>query len=173
MAAPARHYVTIRAHEDAVTPRVLIRGEGVAACCCEHLLRRAGLALIVETAERPKVPAIMLGEATQKLLADVFDRQDLFDSLPRINKRVVAWGMNSKPIALPHSAIVAPEELLLQRILSGLPRCDSAVGPEAAWTIFASRPLPRSLEEHHFGSRIATASAVKLKSGYDPGACWI
>src|SRR6266852_4613650 len=58
------HYVTIRAHEDAVS--VLIRGEGVAACCCNHLLTRAGLPLRIETTTRPKVPAIMLGEATQK-----------------------------------------------------------------------------------------------------------
>jgi hypothetical protein len=152
---------------------VLIRGEGVAACCCTHLLGRAGIPLIVETAQRSKVPAIMLGEATQKLLADVFDRRDLFDGLPRINKRVVAWGKNSDPLALLHSAVVVSEDALLDRIQSGLPRPAPAPASEAVWTIFASRPLPGSSEEHHFGSRMAAASAVKLKTGCDPDACWI
>ncbi len=156
-----------------MAPSVLIRGEGVAACCCAHLLSRSGVPLTVETADRPRVPAIMLGEATQKLLADVFDRRDLFDELPRINKRIVAWGKNSTPIALPHSAVVVSEESLLDRIQSGLPRPNPSSDREAAWTIFASRPLPGSSEEHHFGSRLATASAVQLKNGCDPGACWI
>jgi hypothetical protein len=156
-----------------VAPSVLIRGEGVAASCCAHLLSRGGLPSIVETGDRPRVPAIMLGEATQKLLADVFDRRDLFDGLPRINKRIVAWGQNSAPIALPHSAVVISEEGLLDRIQSGLPRPNPSSGREPAWTIFAARPLPRSSEEHHFGSRMASASAVKLKAGCDPGACWI
>jgi hypothetical protein len=156
-----------------VAPSVLIRGEGVAACCCAHLLSRAGLPLIIETGDRPRVPTIMLGEATQKLLTDVFDRRDLFDGLRRINKRIVAWGKNSAPIALPHSAVVVSEEGLLDRIQSGLPRPDLSSGREPPWTIFAARPLPRSSEEHHFGSRMATASAVKIKTGCDPGACWI
>ena len=156
-----------------MAPSVLIRGEGVAAGCCTHLLSRAGLPLIVETADRPKVPAIMLGEATQKLLADVFDRRDLFDGLPRIDKRVVAWGKNSDPVALPHSAVVVSEEALLDRIQSTLPQSNSTPDLESVWTILASRPLPASCEEHHFGSRMATASAVKLKTGCDPGACWV
>jgi hypothetical protein len=156
-----------------VAQSVLIRGEGVAASCCAHLLSRAGLHPYVEAADRPKVPAIMLGEATQKLVADVFDRPDLFDDLPRISKRIVAWGKNSTPIAVPHSAVVVSEEALLDRIQSGLPRPNPSLRGEAAWTIFASRPLPRSSEERHFGSRLATAAAVKLKIGSDPSACWI
>jgi hypothetical protein len=156
-----------------VAPGVLIRGEGVAACCCTHLLSRSGVPVTVETADRPRVPAIMLGDATQKLLSDVFDRRDLFDGLPRINKRVVAWGKNSTPIALPHSAVVVSEESLLDRIQSGILGPNPSSEREAAWTIFASRPLPGSSEEHHFGSRLATASAVQLKNACDPGACWI
>ena len=156
-----------------MAPSVLIRGEGVAACCCAHLLSRARLPLIVEAGDRPRVPAIMLGEATQKLLADVFDRRDLFGGSPRINKRIVAWGKKSAPIALPHSAVVVSEESLLDRIQSGLPQSNLSSDREPAWTIFAARPLPRSSEEHHFGSRMATASAVKLKTGCDPGACWV
>jgi len=109
---------------------VLIRGEGVAACGCIHLLSRAGISPTIESTPRPKVPAIMLGEATQKLLADVFDRRDLFDGLPRINKRVVAWGKNSSPVALAHSAVVASEEVLLDRIQSVFPHHAHVTGPE-------------------------------------------
>jgi hypothetical protein len=115
----------------------------------------------------------MLGEATQKLLADVFDRRDLFDGLPRVNKRVVAWGKNANPVALVHSAVVASEEVLLDRIQSAFPDHTPITGPEPVWTIFASRPLPRLSEEHHFGSRMATASAVSLKTGCEPDACWV
>jgi 2-polyprenyl-6-methoxyphenol hydroxylase-like FAD-dependent oxidoreductase len=69
--------------------------------------------------------------------------------------------------------VVVSEEVLLNRIQSGLPALNSPSEPEAAWKIFSSRPLPRSSEEHHFGSRMATASAVTLKPGCDPDACWI
>jgi hypothetical protein len=115
----------------------------------------------------------MLGDATQKLLADVFDRPDLFHGLPRINKRVVAWGKNSSSRAVPHSAIVVSEEELLKRIQSGLPNIEPAPDPSVAWRIVASRPLPRPSEDHHFGSRLATASAVRLKAASDRDACWI
>ena len=152
---------------------MLIRGEGAAACCCAHLLTRHGVPLIGETASRPKVPVIMLGEATQKLLGDVFDRQDLFDGLPRIHKRVVAWGKQADVLSLPHAAVVASEETLLARIQSRLRIPDAAPGCHADWKIFASRPLPAGLVEHHFGSRMAAASAVKLKAASDPQACWI
>lgn len=152
---------------------MLIRGEGAAAGCCAHLLSRAGVPLCVEAAKRPKVPAIMLGDATQKLLADVFDRQNLFDGLPRIFKRVVVWGNHADVLSLPHSAVVVSEEVLLARIEAGLRLPDAAHGSEPVWKIFASRPLPESSEDHHFGSRMAAASAVKLKPGCDPHACWI
>jgi hypothetical protein len=156
-----------------VAKSVLIRGEGVAACCCAHLLSRADIPLIVESAERSKVPAIMVGDATQKLVADVFDRPDLFDDLPRINKRVVAWGKNCNVLSIPHSAVVVSEEVLLGRIQPELPKVEATPEHPALWTIFASRPLPQSSEEHQFGSRMATASRVAVRPGSDPGACWI
>jgi hypothetical protein len=161
---------------------VLIRGDGVAACCCARLLERPGLHAVVETLDRPKVPAVMLSEATQKLLRDVFEREDLFEGLPRIHKRVVAWGADSKALALPHSAIVVSEQALLDRLAkyrdsggtqpprrmpSRMPSC-----PTPEWTILASRPLPASVE-HHFGSRIGTAWSVKFKAGRDPHTCWV
>lgn len=152
---------------------VLISGEGVAASCCGHLLAKAGLPVAAQTGGRPRVPAIMLGDAAQKLLADVFERQDLFNSLPRIRKRIVAWGRNVEPLALPHSAVVVSENALLGRIQSKLADLKTCPDRDVAWTIFASRPLPPLTEEHHFGSRLAIASPVALKPDTETEACWI
>jgi hypothetical protein len=156
---------------------VMIRGEGVAAQCCARLLERAGLSVRVEPAERPKLPAIMLGESAQKLLQDVFERDDLFEGLPHIRKRVVAWGSESRARALPHSAVVVSEQDLLCRLQKGSRLPDEPPGPprgeDAGWTIWGARPLPASSIEHHFGSRMAVATAVKIKASSDRDACWI
>src|SRR5262245_17365372 len=101
---------------------VLIRGEGIAATCCLTLLGGAGIPISVEKVERPKLPAIMLGELTQKLLRDVFHRADIFEGLPQIRRRVVAWGRESGPSMLPHSAVVVSESELLYRIRQRLPQ---------------------------------------------------
>ena len=143
---------------------IVIRGDGVAALCCVRLLGQAGLGVTVGGPARPKLPAIMLSEGTQKLLQDVFDRPDMFEGMTRIRNRMVAWGPGSKPMELPHSAVVLSEQELLKRI----PQPHAGDSPEpregqASWTIFASRPLPQAVEEHHFGSRIASVAAVKLK----------
>src|SRR5688572_27863107 len=53
-------------------PTVRIRGDGIAASCCARLLEHAGLDLIIERSSRVKLPAVMLGETTQKLLRDIF-----------------------------------------------------------------------------------------------------
>lgn len=158
---------------------VLIRGEGVAASCCARLLvDQAGLRVIVETAVRPKLPAIMLGEVTQRLLEDVFSRRDLLQGLPQIRKRVVLWGESAEPLTLPHSAVVVSEQQLLDRIHRQVPFVQRDVHSDAPtlsaeWTIHTARPLPSSAVEHHFGSRIAAVAAVKLRPGHDAEACWV
>src|ERR1051326_9410843 len=98
---------------------VLIRGQGIAGSCCLRLLRDAGLRITVEALRRPKLPAIMLGETTKKLLRDVFNREDLFKGFPRISKRVVLWGPKTEPVTLPHSAVVGSEHELLERVHAG------------------------------------------------------
>jgi len=160
-------------HGEIRVSRVRIRGEGVAASCCARLLEQAGFQTVVESANRPKVPAVMLSDATQHLLQEVFERQDLFADFPKIDKRVVAWGNDARPVTLPHSSVVVSEQKLLDRIRPPSPK--EAIGDksETGWTILSARPLPEASAEHQFGSRIATASEVKLKSGYDPHACWI
>src|SRR5438477_5540037 len=159
--------------EDTLPSKVLIRGGGVAALCCEHLLRRAGLHPIVETVDRPNVPAIMLTESTQKLLSDVFEGEDLFQGASRIRNRVVAWGLNSAPLVVPHSAIVVSERELLDRIRRHLAPGERDEGAEIDWTIFTSRPLPAPTVDHHFGARMAIAAAVKLKTTSDAETCWV
>ena len=158
---------------------VLIRGEGVAASCCAQLLvDQAGLRVVVETAFRPKLPAIMLGEVTQRLLEDVFSCSDLLQGLPQIRKRIVLWGESPEPLTLPHSAVVVNEQELLDRIHRQVPpvkREDRSDAPtlSADWTIHTARRLPSSAVEHHFGSRMAAVAAVKLRPGHDAEVCWV
>lgn len=156
-----------------VMASVLIRGEGIAGSCCSRLLGEAGLQITVERLRRPKLPAVMLGEITQKLLRDVFDREDLFAGLPQIRSRVVAWGQDSKPMTVPHSAVVVSEQDLLDHIQQRPGQTEHLKREEPDWTIFASTPLRPSSVEHHFGSRIAAASPARLKPECDAEACWI
>ncbi len=86
------------------------------ARCCAHLLSRAGLTVSVESAGRARLPAIMLGEPAQKLIGDIFGLHRPFEGLPRIKRRIVAWGANAEPAAVDHSAIVISEEALLERL---------------------------------------------------------
>jgi hypothetical protein len=152
---------------------VLIRGEGIAASSCLRLLRHAGLNAAVEATGRSRLPAVMLSETTQRLLRDVFDRDDLFAGFPQIRRRVVKWQPNGDPVVLPHSAIVVSEKELLDRIQQGLSPVEGVKSGQAEWTVFASSPLPPSSVDHHFGSRTAAASAVTLDPACDQEACWI
>ena len=120
------------------------------------------------------MPAILLGEPALALIRDVFGQRDLFRDLPRIEKRVVAWGKDSTPVVLDHSAVVVSEELLLKSLWEGLEDCDSQpVDPESAWTVYASRPLPSDVVEHRFGTRHAFAAPVEIRDEPGPAACSI
>src|SRR5579859_444854 len=100
---------------------VLVRGDGVAAACCARSLSGYGLPVSVVRTGRPKLSAVLLGEATQSLLTDLFADEKLLTGLPQICQRVVAWGPSAKPIALPHSALVISERDLLERLWARLP----------------------------------------------------
>src|SRR5438270_9221020 len=153
--------------------RIVIRGDGIAACCCAHVLGAAGISVVLEKTSRAKVPSIMLSQSTQALIADVFRRGDLFQGLPQIEKRIVAWGPDSRPVALPHSSVLVSEEDLSTRLLPEPLSDGRERDAEAEWLVLASRPLPPSAIEHHFGTRIAVALAVDIKDKSDPSACWI
>jgi hypothetical protein len=115
----------------------------------------------------------MIGETSQRVLADIFSEAELFKGLPRIRKRVVKWGAQAEALALPHSAVVISEQALLNRI-EPLPASTQMMEIEGAdWTIFSSRPLPEASEEIQFGSRVAAASAVVLKPESDAEASWV
>jgi hypothetical protein len=147
--------------------RVLIRGDGIAARCCEHLLTQAGCEVASDLADRPRLPAIMLGGAAISMMRDVFAKPELFAGCHRIRKRAVAWGPCAELVMLDHSAIVVSEQELL-----------SSVGPpsehawiDADWTIITSRPLPEGSIEHRFGTRLAHALPVAITG--DSDICWI
>ena len=124
----------------------------------------------MEETDRARLPAIILGGTTQKLIRDVFGEADWLGGLPRIERRVVAWGPGAKTVTVPHLAVMAPEDTLAERLRPKLPEPDGAA---AEWTFFASRPLPEPSAEHRFGTRRATTVAVEVKDGTDPAACWI
>src|SRR5580658_6569934 len=140
---------------------VIIRGDSVAAYCSLHLLQSAGIQAGIEHSDRARVPAIMLSDAALDLIRDVFGKPELFRDAPRIRRRVVAWG-DSKPVALPHSAVVVSETFLLDGL-----RNDVSAPADPDWTIFTSRPLPPAAAEERFGSRRAFAVPVRLKDSAD------
>lgn len=146
-----------------------IHGSGVAASCCALLLRDAGFSFSLTAASRPRIPAILIGESTQALIRDVFGRPDLLRDLFQIDRRIVAWGPRADPVELPHRAAVISEDALLVQL--GPPRPDGSSPGSADWTVYASLPQPAPFEEHAFGSRTASATAVELKS--ETSACWI
>lgn len=140
-----------------------IRGDGVAARCCAHLLAQAGYHVAFEPSGRARVPLLMLSEAAQRLIRDIFQRDELFRDLPVIRKRVVAWG-TADAVELEHSAVVISEEDLLERlgVVSG--------EAEEGWTICAAPPLPGATVEHRFGSRMAWPVRVEMAPA---DKCWI
>jgi hypothetical protein len=103
-----------------MTGTVLVRGDGVAAVCCVQSLSACDLLVSIAKAIRPKLSAVLLSQGTQSLLIDLFIDGNLFQGLPQIRKRVVAWGgPGSQTTVLPHSALVISECDLLERLWSG------------------------------------------------------
>jgi hypothetical protein len=166
---------------------VVVRGDGVAAACCVRSLSAHDLPVSVVRAGRPKLSAVLLGEATQSLLTDLFMDKKLFAGLPQIRKRVVAWGPGSQPIVLPHSSIVVSEHDLLERLWARVQKPieenqdtenqhtenhDTDNRNTAAWEIISSRMEDPGRDERRFGSRSAFVSNVQLKTAADRESCW-
>jgi hypothetical protein len=149
---------------------VAIRGDGVAAYCCAHLLRDAGFRVALERQDRPRVPAIMLSDAAVALIRDVFARPSLFSGLPRIDRRCVLWGNSPNPASLPHSAVVVSESFLLESLQCGF---TADIGNSPDFTIYTSRPTPPIAVDLRFGSQRASAAQVALKDPADLSSCWI
>lgn len=153
-------------------PRVTIRGDGVAAACCRHLLSQRGYRIDVEHVSRPRLPALLLNESAVSLMCDVFGAPDLFRNAHRIRRRIVAWGPHAQPRALDHFAVVISEQALLDGLQPSQEPASQKSPADTGWAIFASRPLPRATEQA-FGARLAFAAPVRLKKTSDREACWI
>jgi len=155
---------------------VLVRGDGVAAACCVRSLSGHGLPVSVVRAGRPKLSAVLLGEATQSLLTDLFADKKLLAGLPQIRKRVVAWGPGAQAVVLPHSALVISEHDLLERLWARAQTPIEATQNTAAWEIISSRMEDpggnEARDEGRFGSRSAFVSHVQLKTAADRESCW-
>ncbi len=148
--------------------RVLVRGEGVAAVCCAHLLRRSGVAVRIEGGGRARVPAIVLSQTALALIRDVFGRPDLLADQPRIDRRIVAWGPSTEPAAVPHAAIMTSEDDLLLAL-----GADEAPGFDGPPDFVVQAGAPDATGQARFGSRTAIAAKVRMKAAADLSACWI
>jgi hypothetical protein len=148
---------------------VAVRGDGIAASCCAHLLARAGFATTRTGQPRAPAPAILLSDTALALLRDVFDRPGLFADQPRIVRRVVAWG-TAEPVALPHGGVVVSGSDL-DATLSG-PSSSPAPAAGADITIHAAPPFPDAALQS-FGARRTVAGRVRLRHEADRSACWI
>ena len=147
---------------------ILIRGDGIAALCCAHLLRKAGLDVGLERTQRPRVPAILLSLQAMGLIANVFEREDIFEGLHDIQRRTVAWGPGAAAGDLPHVGVVVSEETLIARLA---PAADEKPTTPPAMTIHSTKPLPAPALTQRFGSQRSTGARVKLSATADPAAC--
>lgn len=137
---------------------VAIRGSGIAATASAHLLRGAGLRVAIEDVRRPSVPTIMLSDPAIGLMRGLVDRPELFATLPRVRRRIVAWG--GAPVVVPHGAALASEDQV-QAGLAG-PVVDAPDIAKADFSIHAAPPMPLG-DLHIFGERDAVAAKVRLR----------
>ncbi len=137
-----------------------------------QLLQRQGSSGAVGEAKAAKLPAILISPSTQSLLADIFHSKDMFEGLPCIRKRIVVWG-SGEPVVLPHSALVASEQVLLERLRERTAEVIEPATLDPAWTIFAAKPADGWPAEKHFGTRIASVGEVELTEEAERDACWV
>lgn len=153
-------------------PAVLVRGSGIAASCCLRLLQEAHI-VAADPGSRLKLPALLISQGTQNLLADVFQTTDLFYGLPAIRKRVVSWG-GKEVVVLPHSGVVIPENEILERLrarIVGLGK--DLVTENPAWTIHSTPPTNPGTIVMSFGTRMAVVNEAELVERSDSDACWV
>jgi hypothetical protein len=156
-------------------PPITVQGAGVAALCCRKLLN--GQVRTLNSAGEPKsfrLPAVLLSQSTQKLLADIFCIPELFVGMPLIRSRVVAWGSHEL-VTLPHDAVVVSEDALLERLNACLPGIPVGTA-DSAWSILTSRSangLPSPSATRCFGNRTARVCSVELTRNADVETCWV
>lgn len=139
--------------------RVAVHGSKVAATVCSHLLAEAGITIARQPGSPAQVPAIMLGAPALALLRDVLGQPNLLAGMPRITRRVVAWG-GQEPVSVPHAAIVVSEDDLRHaldrgKVVVGDPR-------HADFAVHVAPPLPEG-ERLVFGAYQAEICRVALR----------
>lgn len=152
--------------------RITIHGDGIAACCCAQLLGQHRYEVSWAEAARRTGPTLLINRSTQALLTDVFPHsQDLFSDLPVIRKRIVLWGNEPEAKVFPHAGVVISENVLIERLRVGMPVHSSFFSDEADWSIYSLFGASHG-DQQHFGSRMANAVPVRLKTR-ESDACWI
>lgn len=161
-----------------MNPLVAVEGDGIASVCVARLLRDAGVPCIREQKQRPKVAAILLSQATQHLLREIFpasnEHDDVFEGFLPIRRRIVLWGNASEPVDLPHLGIVAPEEILLQRLWQQTSReNEDTATASCQWHVrtLASPAVTQSTLP--FGQRHAYITVAQLLPSAPQDACWV
>lgn len=151
--------------------QVAIHGDGIAACSCARLLQQQRIGTLFEREEHPSRPTVLLNTATQKLLKDVFELDNMFFAeMHVIRRRVVLWG-NQAPLEFPHQGFVINEAALLGKLWDRIGNASAHSGDDADFTIFSThRPTNGILE--HFGSRVAYAVPVTIRESASD-ACFI
>ncbi|WP_395671854.1 hypothetical protein [Phenylobacterium sp.] len=150
---------------------IRIRGDGVAARCCAHLLTRAGLPVVVEPSSGPRVPVVVLGDQALSLIRDIFDTPTLLAGHLHVDRRLVAWGPGGEPVSIPHSGVAVSEAALL----AALPPLPAQTGTEAPgdFVIHAASPLGAPHTQMRFGARRASALPVRIRDAADHSACLV
>jgi len=136
---------------------------------CAHLLAQHGVALTGAAAGAASSPApvVLLSDAALALLRDLLDRPNLLAGLPRIARRIVAWG-GGAPVAVPHAGAVASGAVLA----AALPDPPGAgENQEPFFTIYGTT-VP-DVPVQRFGTRPAEAAAVQLARRADRDACYV
>ncbi len=154
-----------------MTSRIAIHGQGIAACCCATLLSEQQATIVPVETSRSRLPAVLISDGTQTLLREIFQNENLFEGLPRIRKRVVAWN-GAKAEIFPHSAVIVGEQAIGERLQASVPGLSSGRPDEGAWNIFASKGSDELAPEMRFGSRVAGIMEVTLRESAESDACW-
>jgi hypothetical protein len=156
--------------------RIGVQGQGIAALYCLQLLQGQGYNLEINSEYKSRrLPAILISQSTQKLLADIFPGPELFAEMPRIRQRIVAWH-SREPLVLRHDAVVASESALWEQLTSRIGKMAENGSPQnPEWTIVTSLSASGlgSGTQKHFGSRTARAHPVDLTADAEAETCWV
>jgi hypothetical protein len=153
---------------ESVDKTVEIEGDGVAAVCCAQLFSASGQTFTTSRVARPRLGSVLLSRQTLVLLSEIFPTVDLVSLCHPIQKRIVAWGPDSVPVTLAHSAWVISECDLLSRLWQQVNVPGKSEQGLRDWKVLAGSPQQRA-----FGTRMATVVSALLKQDADQTACWI